>query len=114
MDTKLLGAAWKIGSDPMRNSYNCGEVMGRSFCLEQEEGLYRGGIAMVDGMFGLLILASKVFLRIWSYLRSFLSHTGAATYQEDWGDICKVQEVVLETDELGKPREGFGGAFYSA
>lgn len=59
---------------------------------------------MVDGMFGLLILASEVFLRIWSYLRSFLSHTGAATYQEDWGDTCKVQEVVLETDELGKPR----------
>jgi len=30
------------------------------------------------------------------------------------GAVSKVREVVLETDGLGKLREGFGGAFYTA
>ena len=65
--------------------------------------------------FGLLIAGVQSDPEnIWSYLRSLLSHTGAVTHQEDWGAVGKVREVVLETDGLGKLRDGFGRAFYNS
>lgn len=86
--------------------------MGHSFCMEQEEGLYTGDIAMMDGMFELLIAGvqsdpeSMVLPRKPSVSYRGCDTPGSRSCQQG-------PEFVLESDGLGKCRGGFGGAFYT-